>query len=289
MQNSAESDEVVKSYPISKFLALDPRKRYRLCADRLLQAVRVREPGSRLDEALFAFLLYYGWMKPAELTGLPSFVSVRDQLWSDPCTREWRERIDRILQELSSRAGQPLGEWEGFVPQGDRPTAERDPFPAKLVLVDIRSPFNVGSLLRCAEAAGCETLHLAGYTPGLEHPKVRRASMGSETHLQVLRDEDPLLLMDRLEAWGITPVGVELTTSSIDCRQASFPFPVALFLGNEELGLPHTVLSRCSMLVQIPLFGAKNSLNVSQAGAIVLFEARRRYESLRQEMAVQAG
>ena len=70
----------------------------------------------------------------------------------------------------------------------------------------------------------------------------------------------------------------ETTANSVDLRRAALPSPLALVLGNELIGVDTEVLDECDGVVQIPMFGMKNSLNVATAGTIVMWEALRQWE-----------
>lgn len=158
--------------------------------------------------------------------------------------------------------------------QQDRPTAAAERFPLELVLVNLRSAFNVGSLVRTAECYGCAAVHVAGYTAGLDHPKVATVAMGCEADMPWSRNPDPLELCQRLKAAGTALVALETSPAATPIGEFRFPFPAALIVGNERFGIEPDVLAACDHVVRLPMFGKKNSLNVASATAITIHHAR---------------
>jgi len=198
-----------------------------------------------------------------------------------PGTDRWRRYSREIVDRLYEIA-EVKGEFhKSVLTRTDGIKAERIVQPIVVILERIRSPFNAGSIIRCAEAAGCRDVVLTGYTPGPDHKNVMRAAMGAQELIGVAREDDPNQAVERLRNEGFHIVGLEVTDRSVPYHDFTFPCPVALVVGNEELGISIHVLDRCDTLVHIPLLGAKNSLNVAQALAVVLFEIVRQFTSQR--------
>ncbi len=137
--------------------------------------------------------------------------------------------------------------------------------PLRVFLEDIRSPFNVGSIFRTAEAFGAEEILLSRRTPLPNHPRASRAAMRAE---QVL----PWNVADLDSLRGSAGVfALEVGGTPLD--QFPFPRPGTVLVGSEELGLsPEALEIADSALgrVSIPLVGAKRSLNVSVAFGILM-------------------
>lgn len=140
-------------------------------------------------------------------------------------------------------------------------------FRDTLVLAeDIRSPYNVGSIIRSSEAFGMERCILAGTTVDPAHPRLLRASMGAEYVLPVQRSVD--LEVDLPEV----PV-FALETGGVPVQRFEFPDRGVVLVGNEEFGLSERALelARSSAgLVSLPMYGSKQSLNVANALTAVL-------------------
>jgi tRNA G18 (ribose-2'-O)-methylase SpoU len=162
----------------------------------------------------------------------------------------------------------------------------------QVVLDNIRSAFNVGSIFRTADACGAERLWLCGMTACPPHPRLARAALGAEqavpwTHCR--RAEEAL---DALAALGVTPVALEIAGSAACYADFDWPPPgrLALVAGHETRGVAPGVLARCPAVVRIPMFGAKNSLNVATAAGVVMYEILRRWGRLaRPPQGVQQG
>lgn len=151
-----------------------------------------------------------------------------------------------------------------------------------LVLHDIRSAHNVGSMFRTADGAGVDRIVLSGYTP--VPPKkdalyitdadkaLRKTALGAEESVPWKKVSSLTRLMSQLKKEGYTIVALEQHQGSIDYR-AYFPEnKVALVVGNEVEGVSERVIKKCDIILEIPMRGKKNSLNVSVATGIALYQ-----------------
>jgi 23S rRNA (guanosine2251-2'-O)-methyltransferase len=167
-------------------------------------------------------------------------------------------------------------QWE--VRRFDRTAA---PSPAlrgrvRVVLDNIRSAYNVGSILRTSEAAGVEHLHLCGISATPDNPKVVKTALGAERMVAWSHHIATADVLEELRAQGWTLIAVELTDrGALHCAY-SYPEKCALVFGHEVAGVPPALLARCDAVVEIPMLGRKNSLNVATSVGIVLFEIVRR-------------
>lgn len=149
--------------------------------------------------------------------------------------------------------------------------------PLRLLLDNIRSRYNVGSLLRSADAFRVEKVYLSGYTPAPPHPEIHRSALGAEESVDWEACPDPLPLVEELRRTGWKVISLEHTTQSISLWEMEWlPPPWLLILGNELTGVQDALLAQSDMIVEIPQFGTKHSLNVAVAGGIILHEAVRR-------------
>jgi TrmH family RNA methyltransferase len=131
-------------------------------------------------------------------------------------------------------------------------------------LEDIRSPFNVGSIFRTAEALGFEELILSPECADPLHPRARRTSMGTVERMPWRRA--PISALADMEGAFALEVG------GTAIQDFEFPLPGVVVLGSEELGVSQKALSLCSHgRVEIPLVGTKASLNVATAFGIAGF------------------
>jgi tRNA G18 (ribose-2'-O)-methylase SpoU len=151
----------------------------------------------------------------------------------------------------------------------------------KLVLIahNIRSAENVGSLFRTADALGVAKIILAGYTPGINHPKVKKTALGAELTVQSEQQTDISQVMDNLKREGYHIIGLELDKRAIPLDEFKPPSnKIALLLGNEVQGIPAHLRDACNTLIFIPMQGTKESLNVTIATAITAYQLLNNHE-----------
>jgi tRNA(Leu) C34 or U34 (ribose-2'-O)-methylase TrmL len=158
-----------------------------------------------------------------------------------------------------------VADWDLQAPP-DR-TGEVRRFPFSAYLDDLRSPFNVGSILRTAEAYGFEAVFPSPMTPGTDHPRTRRTAMGAEAYLRI---ESVSLEVLRERSGDRPAFALELGGTPVD--EFSFPAEGVVLLGGEELGLSPEALAWAdgsAGRVSLPLYGRKASLNVGVAFGIL--------------------
>ena len=151
-----------------------------------------------------------------------------------------------------------------------------------LILHDIRSAHNVGSMFRTADGAGVDEVVLSGYSP--VPPKkdalyltdadkaLRKTALGAEESMAWKKVASLTRLVNQLRKEGYEIVALEQATGSIDYRQYRGKHKVALIVGNEVGGVAGKVLKNCDVILEIPMRGNKNSLNVSVATGIALYQ-----------------
>lgn len=148
-----------------------------------------------------------------------------------------------------------------------------------LVLHNIRSVHNVGSIFRTADAAGVSKIILSGYTPlphdRFEEPRkdFAKVSLGAEKTIYWEQSKTLSSALKKLKKEGVYIVAVEQDKKSTSLFKFKLPKnkPVALVLGNEVMGLSKQALKLCDAVVEIPMRGVKESLNVSVAAGIAMF------------------
>lgn len=157
-----------------------------------------------------------------------------------------------------------------------------------LLLHDIRSTHNVGSLFRTAECLGVSHIYISGYTPYPVHgaderlPHIRnklqsqidKTALGTTELVQWSHHDDVLQVLQNLKDDGFTIIGLEQTSTSKPLPEWTPPSKVALLVGREVEGIENTIIELCDATIEIPQFGKKESLNVVQATAIALYRAQ---------------
>ncbi|MBX2989438.1 MAG: TrmH family RNA methyltransferase [Bdellovibrionaceae bacterium] len=154
------------------------------------------------------------------------------------------------------------------------PAAAR--LPLRLVLDNLRSAFNVGSLLRTSEGLGLEHVHLTGYSAAPTEDKTSRATLGAHHFVPWSRTDDILPLLRELKKTHFL-IALETAGTAKPLTDPFPPRPTVLILGNERFGVEPAVLELCDEIREIPLKGVKNSLNVAVAGAVAAFEWSRQW------------
>ena len=158
-----------------------------------------------------------------------------------------------------------------------------------VILDNIRSVHNVGSIFRTSDAAGVEKIYLCGTTPtpidrfGRARTDLAKVALGAETTVPWEYAENTIDVVQKLKQEGTKAFGVEQYEGSIDYASVQYPEQcatavggapqdaVAFIFGNEVGGVSLDVLAECDEVIEIPMKGEKESLNVSVAAGIILF------------------
>lgn len=191
-----------------------------------------------------------------------------------PITRTPRMELDRLAGAVTHQgvvarvSPYPYATLQDILTQAQR-TAEP---PLILVLDALQDPQNVGALLRTADAVGVHGAVIPSHRAAPITPAVCRASAGAVEHLLIARVTNIAQTLTALKKEGLWAVGVEALPHAQDYRTVDFNIPLALVVGSEGKGLQRLVRERCDLLVCIPMRGHVNSLNVSVAGALVLYQ-----------------
>jgi len=144
-----------------------------------------------------------------------------------------------------------------------------------LILPDIRSCHNVGAMFRTADAYGVTKLFLVGYTPTPPKPQIDKVSLGAETWMPWEKRANLKVLLKTLRKKGVKIVGLEKTINSKPIAESLKHLgksDIALVVGNEVEGISDDILKLCDIVVHIPMYGKKESLNVSIAAGIGMYE-----------------
>ena len=146
-----------------------------------------------------------------------------------------------------------------------------------VVLPDIRSVYNVGAIFRTCDAVGVSKIILTGYTPtpidrfGRERADFAKSALGSEKTVAWEYISDLGSSISSLREQGFTIVGIEQDARSIDYKTLDTKPKMAFVFGTETTGMTPELLNYCDAVVEIPMNGTKESLNVSVAAGIVLY------------------
>jgi 23S rRNA (guanosine2251-2'-O)-methyltransferase len=149
----------------------------------------------------------------------------------------------------------------------------------RLILDNIRSVHNVGSIFRTADTLGISHIYCIGTTPvpldrfGRERSDFSKVSLGAEDSVkwEHVAEEDSASLLKRLKKEGFELAALEQSPDSVDYKSVKVKKNTAIILGNEVDGVSKKLLKSADVIAEIPLKGEKESLNVSVAAAVFLY------------------
>ena len=145
-----------------------------------------------------------------------------------------------------------------------------------VVLENVRSMHNVGSVFRTADAFLMESIYLCGYTPRPPHRDIQKTALGATETVEWHYYDSTIEAVNLLKEKGYKVFAVEQAEGSISLENFVPAENIAVVFGNEVEGVDDEVLSLCDGCVEIPQYGTKHSLNISVAAGIVLWELTRK-------------
>lgn len=191
---------------------------------------------------------------------------------------EPREQLTLVAQTPAHQGVVALVKPQEFLSIEDlfAPDPSRAPGAARLVLAldGVEDPQNLGALLRVADGAGVDGIILTERRSAPLSPAAVKASAGAAEHLRIARVVNLVRALEELKERNLWVIGLD-ERGSADYDKFDFTGSCVLVLGREGAGLHDLVRRTCDHLLRIPMAGGVSSLNVSAAGAVVLFEAAR--------------
>ena len=178
-------------------------------------------------------------------------------------------RIKRTNDEL--KAGRPSIEEIKKIPR----------LPISILVENVRSVHNVGSIFRSADGFGAEMIYLTGYTASPPREDLSKTALGSEKVVPWEHFENPMNAAKKILKQGISLVLLEQTVKSKPIYDIQWNFPVCFIVGNEVTGVSEELSDMADIHAEIPMRGIKQSLNVSVATGVAGYEFSRIYSSLR--------
>ena len=174
----------------------------------------------------------------------------------------------------------------------------KERFPLMIVLDNVRSAFNVGSIFRTADACACAEIITTGITPhpnGSGAEKLTKSALGADRvvpsrhfattleAVQYLREERPEIMLVGMETTELSKCYTDVIYpggNNNDATDVTSKRGTALFLGNEVTGVDTEVIPLLDMVVEIPMFGTKNSLNIAACAPVVMYEILRQWGAM---------
>ncbi len=145
--------------------------------------------------------------------------------------------------------------------------------PVILILDNIRSGLNVGSIFRSADAFRIEKIYCCGYTPAPPHREVLKSALGATETVKWESVENTISIVKNLRDNNISCYAMEQTHQSLSISDFRLDglITIAIVLGNEVLGVAQQVIDECDGSLEIDQYGTKHSLNVAVCAGITLF------------------
>ncbi len=155
------------------------------------------------------------------------------------------------------------------------------PHPLVVVAHDLRSAHNVGSVFRTADSAGLARVVLTGFSATPDHRGVAKTALGAQDAVAWTHTPDLGDALDALRAEGYTLAALERAEGAVaPADVGADAYPLALILGNEVTGVPADVLDAADLVIGLPQYGSKASLNVSVAFGVAAYRLVERYRLL---------
>ena len=151
---------------------------------------------------------------------------------------------------------------------------ERGEKPLIVIADEIADPHNLGAIIRCAEGSGAHGLIIPKRRSSGLTAVVEKSSAGALEHLAIAKVPNLAAAIDELKEKGVWVYGAEADGASY--YDTKFDSATAIVVGSEGQGLSRLIREKCDFMISIPMYGKVNSLNVSCAAAVVLYEAARR-------------
>ncbi|MBQ7687341.1 MAG: RNA methyltransferase [Bacteroidaceae bacterium] len=153
--------------------------------------------------------------------------------------------------------------------------------PLVVVLDNVRSMYNVGSVFRTADAFRIEAIYLCGITSCPPHPEIHKTALGAEDAVDWYYHKEALETVKMLQQQGYEVLAIEQVEGSTMLQDfvAETDKKYAVVFGNEVKGVNQEVVDCCNGCLEIPQFGTKHSLNVSTTAGIVMWEMMKKVKS----------
>ena len=165
--------------------------------------------------------------------------------------------------------------------KADRPTLQEVEFiprlPISILVENVRSVHNVGSIFRSADGFGAEKIYLTGYTAHPPREDLHKTALGAEDVVPWEYYEHPAIVAEAIKKQDISLVLVEQTHESQSIYELDFQFPICFMVGNEVSGVSEELSKLADIHVELPMRGIKQSLNVSVAVGVIGYEFARYY------------
>ncbi len=195
--------------------------------------------------------------------------STRQKPWLEFLSNQYHQWLVQAEVKLFEKDFLPHVPWGDQLESGPWVPA----FDYFVALDQVRSAYNVGSIARTTDALGFAGLVTWGITPLLSNKKVKKSSMGAESWIPELRVENLKEQLLSMQAQGYQIIALEKAEGAVSLESVQWPQRAVLLLGNEEYGVAEELLAMVDLIVDLPMMGRKNSVNVANAFSAIGFTA----------------
>lgn len=154
---------------------------------------------------------------------------------------------------------------------------QQERFPIYCLAENVRSLHNVGSIFRTSDAIKLNKLYLTGYTGFPPRREIEKTALGSTDSVPWEHYKHTNTAISELKESKIKIIALEHTSESVPYYEFEYEFPLCILLGNEVEGLNEETIAQADYSIEIPMFGLKQSLNVSVAYGVVMFHILQKY------------
>jgi tRNA G18 (ribose-2'-O)-methylase SpoU len=144
--------------------------------------------------------------------------------------------------------------------------------PIVIVLDNVRSAHNVGSIFRTSDAFLIKKIILCGITPIPPSNEIRKSALGATNSVEWIQEEKTSIAINNLKKEGYYIVGVEQVEKATKIQEFQNNQPIALIFGHEVNGVSQEIINICDEIIEIPQYGTKHSLNISVCAGIVIWK-----------------
>ena len=251
------------NFSINKFYKLNIKTKYNNVLKFINEIEKHWEKTSERQELITNFSIYLSYFEQED------YQATSQKLFPQIDRREFLKIIVPIEQKLRHY----LKDNDLYIHKVDG-LRDRTKLPLIIVLDNLRSAFNVGAIIRSAECFGIEEIYFCGYTP--DNDKVAQTAMGTRELIKASHFDDTSKAIMQLRADNYKIYALETAENASSIYETGLTFPAALIVGNEALGISTELLESADVILEIPLAGWKNSLNVGAATAIAISEFYRK-------------
>jgi len=144
--------------------------------------------------------------------------------------------------------------------------------PIAIVLDNVRSAHNVGSIFRTSDAFLIKKIILCGITPIPPSNEIRKSALGATNSVEWVQEKETSIAINNLKKEGYYIVGVEQVEKATKIQEFQNNQPIALIFGHEVNGVSQEIINACDEIIEIPQYGTKHSLNISVCAGIVMWK-----------------